>query len=99
MSFKSGVCTENTVHFDLLIESLSVGRAGRADILPPSLGGSLFKSKSRLEAENAAQQLIVLQRNAGSSSRTAIAFSSSSCIAGFHRPARCLTDRAELRPA
>jgi hypothetical protein len=28
------VCTENLVHFDLMTESLNVGRDGRADSLP-----------------------------------------------------------------
>ena len=48
-----------------------------------------FKSKSRLEAENAAlrHQLIVLRRKVqgGPGSRTAIAGSLSSCIDGFRR--------------
>jgi IS1 family transposase len=48
---------------------------------------SLFKSKLRLEAENAVlrHQLIVLRRRlqVASSSRTMIAVSLSSCIAGF----------------
>src|SRR5215467_5224914 len=48
-----------------------------------------FKSKARLEAENAVlrHQLIVLMRRsvAASGSPTMIACSSSSCIAGFHR--------------
>src|SRR5207245_2815635 len=48
-----------------------------------------FKSKSRLEAENAAlrHQLIVLQRRVrvASSSQMGIACSWSCCIDGFHR--------------
>ena len=53
---------------------------------------SPFKSKIRLEAENAAlrHQLIVLRRrlHGRAGSRTTIAGSSSSCIAGFHRSCR-----------
>jgi hypothetical protein len=51
--------------------------------------GSPFKSKLRLEAENAVlrHQLNVLRRKlyAASGSRTMIASSLSSCIAGFQR--------------
>src|SRR5438445_10022705 len=51
-----------------------------------------FKSKSRLEAENAAlrHQLIVLQRRVrvASSSQMGIACSWSCCIDGFHRSSR-----------
>jgi hypothetical protein len=50
---------------------------------------SLFKSKLRLQAENAMlrHQLIVLRRRllVASGSRTMIAGSLSSCIAGFHQ--------------
>jgi hypothetical protein len=55
------VCTENLVRIDLMRESLNVGHDGRAAL---TLFASSFKSKSRLEAENAAlrHQLIVLQR-------------------------------------
>jgi hypothetical protein len=58
------VCTENLIRIDLMRESLNVDRDGRADIPPLSLAASLFKPRSRLEAENAAlrHQLIVLQR-------------------------------------
>ncbi len=46
---------------------------------------SPFKSKIRLEAKNVAlrDQLIVLRCRAGSGSRTTIAYSWSSCVAGF----------------
>jgi len=61
-------------------------------ILLLSLGASLFKPKSRLEAENAAlrQQLVVLQRQVRGRVKftLAIACFSSSCIAGFHRSSR-----------
>src|SRR5213079_1091178 len=52
-----------------------------------TLSVSPFKSKSRLEAENAAlrHQLIVLQRRVASSSQMGIACSWSCCIDGFHR--------------
>src|SRR5216117_2273013 len=54
-----------------------------------TLSVSPFKSKSRLEAENAAlrHQLIVLQAGCGvaSSSQMGIACSWSCCIDGFHR--------------
>ena len=59
-----------------------------------NLDASFFKSKNRLEVENAAlrHQLIVLQCSAryavGSSSRTAIACSSSSFIVGVRRSSR-----------
>ena len=50
---------------------------------------SAFKSKIRLEAENAAlrHQVIVLRRKlrGRSGSQTTIVGSSSSCIAGFHQ--------------
>jgi hypothetical protein len=50
---------------------------------------SPFKSKIRLEAENATlrHQLVVLRRSCmvASGSRTMIAGSLSSCIAGFHQ--------------
>jgi hypothetical protein len=38
MLLNTGVCTENVIRFDLLIESLNVGRDGRADILPLESG-------------------------------------------------------------
>ena len=61
-------------------------------LLAVNLVASLFKSKSRLEAENAAlrQQLIVLRRKAQGASglAEAIACSSSSSIVGFHRSSR-----------
>ena len=49
---------------DLVRELLNVGPDGRVDLLVLNLAASLFKSRWRLEAENAAlrQQLIVLQR-------------------------------------
>jgi hypothetical protein len=52
-----------------------------------TLFASLFKSKSRLEAENAAlrHQLIVLQRKTRGRVQTGIACSWSTCIDGFHR--------------
>jgi len=54
-----------------------------------ALVASLFKSKSRLEAENAVlrHQLIVLRRKvqAGSGWRTTTASSWSNCIAGFRQ--------------
>jgi transposase InsO family protein len=59
------VCAENSVRFDLMAESLNVKAAMIALILLfLNLVASLFKSKSRLEAENAAlrHQLTVLQR-------------------------------------
>ncbi|MGC2438560.1 MAG: hypothetical protein WA478_17945, partial [Pseudolabrys sp.] len=57
-----------------------------------ALFASPFKSKSRLEAENAAlgHQLIVLQGGCAvvPNSRTEIACSWSCCIDGFHRSSR-----------
>jgi hypothetical protein len=84
------VCIENVVRFDLVIESLNVGGDGRLILLLLSLGASFFKSKSRLEAENAAlrQQLIVLRRKV----RGRVQLTNSDrlffvlcCIAGFHQ--------------
>jgi hypothetical protein len=53
-----------------------------------TLFASPFKSKSRLEAENAALRHQLIGCGGGcavaSNSRTAIAFSWSSCIDGFH---------------
>ena len=48
------VCVENLVHIDLVTESPHVGDDGGADIPLLNLVASLFKSKSRLEVENAA---------------------------------------------
>jgi hypothetical protein len=45
------VCAENLVRFDLMTESLNVGRDGRADIPPLELGSS--SPRGRLAAENA----------------------------------------------
>ena len=63
--------------------------------------GSPFKSKSRLEAENAAlrQQLIVLRRRVkgGADSRTPIAGFSSSSIGGFRRSSRSLRSSVPRR--
>jgi hypothetical protein len=59
-------------------------------VLLLNLLASVFKPKSRLEAENAALRRLCCSASCavGSSSPTAIASSSSSCIAGFHRFSR-----------
>jgi hypothetical protein len=58
------VCTENLVRIDPVRESNNFGRDGPVDFAVLNLFATVFRSKSRLEAENAAlrQQLIVLQR-------------------------------------
>src|SRR6266478_5117508 len=58
------VCTENLIRIDCVTESPNVNGDDRALFLSLTLTVSPFKSKSRLEAENAAlrHQLIVLQR-------------------------------------
>jgi hypothetical protein len=59
------LCAENLVRFDPMTESLNFGRDDRTDIPRfEDLGASLFKPKSRLEAENAAlrHQLMAPQR-------------------------------------
>jgi hypothetical protein len=72
--------------FDLMTESRNVDQDGCADILPRELGASLFKPKSRLEAENAAlrHQLIVLQRKVRGRAQLTNSdrLFSSSCIVG-----------------
>jgi hypothetical protein len=48
VSFKCGnspVCTENLIRFDLMAESLNVGRADRADILPLEPGRLVLQAK------------------------------------------------------
>jgi hypothetical protein len=64
-----------------MTESLIVGHDGRADIFLLNLSASPFKSKSRLEAENAAlrHQLIVLQRKL----RGRVQFTNSDRLAKF----------------
>ena len=43
--FPSVVCTENLVRFDLMTESLNVGRDGRADILPLERGRVVLQAQ------------------------------------------------------
>jgi len=58
------VCTENLILFDYMTESPNVNTMIALLCFLLTLFASPFKSKSRLEAENAAlrHQLIVLQR-------------------------------------
>ena len=58
------MCAENFVRIDLVTESLNVATMVALIFFFLNLVASLFKSKSRLEAENAAlrHQLIVLRR-------------------------------------
>ena len=58
-----GVCTENSILIDYVTESPNVSGDDRAALLLPDPVRLAVKSKSRLEAENAAlrHQLIVLQ--------------------------------------
>ena len=58
------VCAENFIRIDLMTESLNVDAMVALIFFFLNLVASLFKSKSRLEAENAAlrHQLTVLQR-------------------------------------
>src|SRR5436309_13230456 len=58
------VCIESLIRFDCVTESHNVGDDGCGPVLLSGAVDLTFKSKSRLEAENAAlrHQLIVLQR-------------------------------------
>ena len=64
---------------------------------------SPFKSKTRLEAENAALRHQLIRCSSGSvvasGSRIAIVCSSSSCIDGFHQCLKAITDLAAPRPS
>ena len=64
LSISPLVATENAVRIDLVTESPNVEDDGRAVMLHPDLLASPFRSKSQLEAENAAlrHQLTVLRR-------------------------------------
>jgi hypothetical protein len=48
------VCAENVIRIDLVTESLNVSADGRTAMFLPDAVASPFKSRSRLEAENAA---------------------------------------------
>jgi hypothetical protein len=63
-SSSGAVCAKNFIRIDLVTESLIVADDGRPVLPLPGPDRLVFKSKSRLEAENAAlrHQLIVLQR-------------------------------------
>jgi hypothetical protein len=58
------VCTENFIRIDYVIESPKVSGDDRSVLPPPDPVRLAVKSKSRLEAENAAlrHQLIILRR-------------------------------------
>ena len=58
------MCTENSVRIDYVTESPNVSGDDRSVLPFLALFASPFKSKSRLEAENAAlrHQLIILRR-------------------------------------
>jgi hypothetical protein len=61
---RQGVCIENLIRFDCVAEPPNVSANVALICFLLNVVASLFKSKSRLEAENAAlrHQLIVLQR-------------------------------------
>ena len=87
------VCTENPIRVYWAIESANLGAIIALVCFVLAVLASPFRSKIRLEAENAAlrQQLIVLRRKVrrrAPSLRTAIGGSSFSSIAGSHRSYR-----------
>jgi hypothetical protein len=92
-SFIGAVCTENPIRVYWAIESANLGAIIALVCFVLAVLASPFRSKIRLEAENAAlrQQLIVLRRKVrrrAPSLRTAIGGSSFSSIAGSHRSYR-----------